>query len=162
MKKLCLTSVVFAFMLFASDVLMAQNVDQLKLMRQYIGTWKASIGKDSVEVWDFKLYGSQAFIVEVTHIIKCEKTPVSVNSICYNPESGKFYGFTLLVNGSYGTWLGSFISETKFNGDMVQNFNPQPVYGRFVDTFKNPKEWTWTGYFNEGKIIMELNFVKVE
>ena len=162
MKKLCITVVVFVFMLFASNILMAQNVDQLKLMKQYIGTWQASIGKDSVEVWDFKLYGSQAFVVEVTHTFKGKKTPVSINSISYNPESGKFFGFTLLTNGSYGTWIGSFISETKFNGDMVQNFNPQPVYGRFEDTFKNPIEWTWTGYFNEGKIIMELSFVKVK
>jgi len=30
------------------------------------------------------------------------------------------------------------------------------------NTFKNPNEWTWTGYFNEGQITMELNFVKVK
>jgi hypothetical protein len=162
MKKLCLTSVVFVFMSFAYNVLMAQNIDQLKLMEKYIGTWQANKGKDTVEVWDFKPYGSQALIVEIYQTIKGKNTPVSFNSMSYDPRTGKFYGFTLLISGYYGTWIGSFTSETKFNGDMVQNFNPQPVYGRLENTFKNPNEWTWTGYNNEGIKFLELNFVKVK
>jgi len=162
MKKVFLTGVVFVFMLFAFNVIIAQNVDQQKLMKQYIGTWQAITGKDSVEVWDFKLYGSQAYVVEVTQTIKGKKSPVSFNSISYNPEAGKFFGFTLLTSGYYGTWIGSFTSETKFSGDMVQNFNPQPVYGRLENTFINPKEWTCTGYNNEGIKTMELHFVKVK
>lgn len=161
MKKFCLGGIVLVLMLFVNNALTAQSVDNLNLMKKYIGTWQASIGKDTVEVWDFKLYGSLAFVVEVTQTICGKKVPVSVNSISYNPEAGKFFGFTLLVGRGYGTWIGSFETDTKFNGDMVQNFTLQPVYGRFENIFKNPNEWTWTGYFNNGLKPMELNFVKV-
>jgi hypothetical protein len=161
MKKLFLTGAVFALMSFAFNVLMAQNVDQLKLMKMYIGTWQANRGKDTVEVWDFKPYGSQAFIVEIYQTVKGKNIPVSFNPVSYDPKTGKFYGFTLLISGYYGTWIGSFTTETKFNGDMVQNFNPQPVYGRLENIFISPKEWTWIGYNNEGKKFLELHFVKV-
>jgi hypothetical protein len=57
MKKLCLMGVVFILLVFASNVLMAQNVDPLKLMDKFIGKWQANRGKDTVEVWDFKEYG---------------------------------------------------------------------------------------------------------
>jgi len=30
------------------------------------------------------------------------------------------------------------------------------------NTFKNPNEWTWTGYNNDGIKYMELEFVKVK
>lgn len=162
MKKLCLSGVVFAFILFACDTLMAQNLDQFKLMKQFIGTWQANTGEDTAQVWDFKPYGSQALIVEVTQMIKDKKIPVSFNSISYDPIAGKFNGFTLLFGGNYGTWIGSFTSETEFHGDMLYNFNPQPVYGRLENTFLNPKEWIWTGYNNEGVKFLELHFVKVE
>ncbi len=161
MKKLCLTGVVFVVMAFANNALTAQNVDQLKLMEKYIGKWQASRGKDTIEVWDFKQYGSQAFIVEIYQTIKGKNTPVSFNPISYDPKTGKFYGFTLLISGYYGTWIGSFTSETKFDGDMVGNFNPEPVYGRLENIFKNPNEWTWKGYSNEGMKFLELSFVKV-
>jgi hypothetical protein len=72
-------------------------------MKKYIGIWQANKGKDTVEVWDFKLYGSQAFVVEVTQTIKGKKTLVSINSISYDPQAGKFFGFTLLTSGGYGT-----------------------------------------------------------
>jgi hypothetical protein len=162
MKKLCLTGTVFALMLFANNVLLAQNVDQLKLMKQFIGKWEASTGKDTVQVWDFKLYGEQSFFVEITQIIKGKTIPVSFNSTSYDPKAGKFYGYSLMANGNYGTWIGSFASETKFYGNMVQNFNPQLVWGRLENTIKNPREWTWTGYNNEGVKFLEFNFVKVK
>jgi hypothetical protein len=161
MKKLFFVGAVFAVMSFAFNVLMAQDLDQFKLMKKYIGAWQANRGKDTVEVWDFKPYGSQAIIVEIYQTIKGKNTPVSFNPISYNPQTGKFYGFTLLISGYYGTWVGSFTTETKFDGDMLLNFNPQPVYGRLENIFINPKEWTWIGYNHEGKKFLELHFVKV-
>jgi hypothetical protein len=160
MKKLCLTGMIFVLMAFTFNALMAQHVDPLKLMEKYIGKWQAQRGKDTIEFWDFKPYGSQAFIVEIYQNIKGKISPVSFNPISYDPKTGKFYGFTLLISGYYGTWIGSFTSETKFDGDMLGNFNPQPVYGKLVNIFKNPNEWIWTGYDNKGIKFLELDFVK--
>jgi len=147
-------------MSFASISLLAQKPDPLKLMDKFIGKWQASRGKDTVEVWDFKEYGPHAFIVDIYQNISGTKTPVSFNPISYDPATGKFYGFTLLSSGYYGTWIGSFTSETQFNGDMLGNFNPKPVYGRLENIINNPNEWTWRGYTPEGKKFLQLDFVR--
>jgi hypothetical protein len=162
MKKLCLTGAVLVFMSFAYNTLMAQNVDQLKLMDKFTGKWQAHRGSDTVEVWDFRKYGPHAFVVDIYHTVKGKNTPVSFNPISFDPATGKFYGFTLLVSGSYGTWVGTFTSETKFDGDMLGNFNPQPVYGRLENIIKNQNEWTWKGYTPDGVKFLQLDFTRVK
>jgi len=162
MKKTFLTGIVLVLLSFACGAIMAQNADPLKLMKKFLGAWQTVRGKDTIEVWDFIPYGSQAFIVDIYHVVNGEKTPVSFNPISYDSSTGKFYGFTLLVSGYYGTWIGSFTSDTKFDGVMVENFNPQPVYGRLENIIINQDEWTWKGYNNEGKKFLQLDFVKVK
>ncbi len=162
MKKSVFFAPAFLFLLLISETSGAQNLDQAKLINQLVGTWQSKIGLDTVETWDFKKYGSQSFIVEINRKIKDNVFPISFNSIFFDQAEGKFYGFTLLSNGGHGTWIGSFVSESKFYGDMLNNFNPQPVFGKFENTFNNPKEWVWTGYINEGIKLPDLHFVKVE
>lgn len=161
MKKACLTGVIFVFVSLAYNVLMAQQVDQLKMMEKYIGKWQANRGKDTVEVWDYKPYGSQAYIVEIYHIVKGKNIPVSFNPFCYNPSTGNFYGFTILYGGYYGTWIGSFSSESRFDGDMLQDLNPQMAFGKIENIFKNPNEWHGRSYTNSGITFMDLHFTKV-
>lgn len=162
MKKLLLFCLVFLFSLSQSETSKAQNLNQSKLINQLVGKWQAKVGSDTVEVWDFKKFGTQSFIVEIYRKSRDTVIPVSFNSIYFDPAAGKFYGFTLLSSGGYGTWIGSFVSESKFYGDMLNNFNPQPVFGKFENTFTNPKEWIWTGNINGGIKLPDLHFVKVE
>jgi hypothetical protein len=162
MKKLFLSGLILLFCLILSETSKAQSLDQAGLINQLVGKWQAKAGQDTVEIWDFKKYGPQSYIVEI-----CRKTadnilPVSFNSISFDPMAGKFVGFTLLFNGSHGTWTGTFISERKFCGDMLYNLNPEPVFGKFENTLKNPEEWIWTGYINEGIKLPDLHFVKVK
>jgi hypothetical protein len=162
MKKSFLTGVALMMVLFVDRSVTAQNIDQLKEIKKFQGAWQANRGRDTVEIWDFIPYGSQDYIVDIYQLSRGKKTPVSFNPISYNAATGKFYGFTLLASGNYGTWVGSFTTETKFDGDMLTNFNPQPVYGRLVNIFKNPNEWTWMGYTPDGIKFLQLDFVKVK
>ena len=41
------------------------QLDQIKLMQQFTGTWRADYAKDTVEVWDCQPYG-KANIITVT------------------------------------------------------------------------------------------------
>jgi hypothetical protein len=45
---------------------------------------------------------------------------------------------------------------------MVQNFNPDPVYGKFEIIFKNLNEFTWVIYNAQGVKTAELPFNKVK
>lgn len=161
MKNYFLTGAVLLIVIFASSSTTAQNIDQFNAIKKFQGAWQANRGKDTVEIWDFIPYGSQGYIVDIYQLSKGKKTPVSFNPISFNAATGKFYGFTLLAGGNYGTWVGSFTTETKFDGDMLSNFNPQPVYGRLVNIFKNPDEWTWMGYTPDGIKFLQLDFVRL-
>lgn len=165
MKKFCLTTTVAVFLLIFSNGIQAQtvtnNLDQLKLMQQYLGTWQANAGKDTVEVWDFQQYG-KAFIINVSQVIKGQNTPLYINNIAYDSKEGKFKGFALMNNGSYGTWTGLFTSEKKFEGNDVVDFNPATAYVKLENIFKNPKEWTFTNFNTDGVKTLEMKFVKIK
>lgn len=139
----------------------ASNLDQPKLMLQFLGKWQANVGKDTVEVWDCQVYG-KAYTSNAYQVIKGQKAPLYTNNISYSPKEIKFKGFQLTFNGGYGTWLGSFTSEKKLEGILVQNFNPEPVYGKFEIIFKNLNEFTYFIYDTQGVKTSELQYVKVK
>jgi hypothetical protein len=166
MKKLCLTTTIAVFLLLSiTDGIQGQNVtsnlDQPKLMLQFLGKWQANVGKDTVEVWQCQVYG-KAYISNVYRVIKGQKYPLYTNNISYGPKEGKFKGFQLTTDGGYGTWIGSFTSEKKLEGIMVQNFNPEPINGKFEITFKNLNEFTWVSSNAQGVKTGELAYVKVK
>jgi hypothetical protein len=164
MKKLCLTSVIAVFLLFLSTGIHGQTtqLDQVKLMKQTIGTWQANHGKDTVEVWECKQYGPQAFVLDMSWIIKGQKIPMNVDNIGYSQQEGKFKGFQVWTNSDYSTWIGAYTSETKFEGVLAQDLVPQPSWGKFESIMKNPKEFNWVFYNGNGVKTTDLQFVKVK
>ena len=166
MKKLCLTTTIAVFLLLSiSDGILGQNVtsalDQPKLMLQFLGKWQSNAGKDTVEVWECQVYG-KAYTSNVYEVIKGQKYPSYTNNISYSPKEVKFKGFQLIADGGYGTWIGSFTSPKKLEGIMVQNFNPEPVYGKFEIILKNLNEFTWIYYNAQGVKTTELQYVKAK
>jgi len=153
------------FFFVISDGIQAQisptSLDQIKLMQQYVGSWQANIAKDTSEVWDTQQYG-KAFIINVYQVIKSQKVPLYINNICFDSKAGNFKGFIVWRDGSYSTWIGSFVNEKKFNGEMVQNFNPGTAYVKLENVFDNSKAWTWSQYNAEGLKILEYKFIKVK
>jgi hypothetical protein len=166
MKKFYLMTATAVFLLLSiSDGIQGQNtksnLDQPKLMLQFLGKWQANVGKDTVEVWDCQVYG-KAYTSNVYQVTKGHKNPLYTNNISYDPKEGKFSGFQLTANGGYGTWIGSFTSEKKLEGIMVHNFNPDPVYGKVEIIFKNPDEFTYLIYNAQGVKTSELQYVKAK
>jgi len=166
MKKFYLMTATAVFLLLSiSNGIQGQNstsnLDQPKLMLQFLGKWQANVGKDTVEVWDCQVYG-KAYTSNVYQVTKGHKTPFYTNSISYGQKEGKFSGFQLTADGGYGTWIGSFASEKKLEGIMVKNFNPEPVYGKFEIIFKNLNEFTYFIYNTQGVKTVELQYVKVK
>ena len=166
MKKFCLLTVTVVFLLLTiSNGIKGQtvttNLDQPKLILQFLGKWQANVGKDTVEVWDCQVYG-KAYTSNVYQVIKGHKTPIYRDNTSYGPKEGKFSGFQLYADGGYRTWIGSFASEKKLEGILVQKFNPEPVYGKFEIIFKNLNEFTFFSYNTQGVKIGELKYVKVK
>jgi len=60
MKRFCLTTVIVVFLLFGMNGVQAQtvttNLDQIKLMEQFIGTWKCKIGENATFIMEAKSF----------------------------------------------------------------------------------------------------------
>jgi hypothetical protein len=165
MKKICLTITIAVFLLTCLIGLQAQTVpvklDQQKLMLQYLGTWQATVDKDTVEVWEFQQFG-KALTINVSQVIKGKKNPMEINSLGFDSKEGKFKGYALWYDGGYTSWIGLFNSDKKFSGEMMQDFKPETTFIKFESVSVNPKEWDWIEYNATGAKILEHKFMKVK
>ena len=62
MKKVCLTLIIVLFLLSGATRLQAQTtqtkLNQIELIKQFIGNWKGEIGKDTTAFWEIKSNGT--------------------------------------------------------------------------------------------------------
>jgi len=62
MKNLCSTIAIVVFLFICSNKLLAQTsqkqLNQVELMKQFIGSWKADLSKDSILFFNYKSFGT--------------------------------------------------------------------------------------------------------
>jgi hypothetical protein len=155
----------FVFILTYSTGIQAQtaksNLDQVKLMPQRLGTWEATIDKDTVLVREQQEYG-KGYTANVSYNVKGNKSPYYKSSSTFDSKDGKFKGFTLYANGNFSTWIGLWITEKKFSIDIVQNFNPKIVLGKVDYVYETPTSMIETRYSATGVKTIERKYKKVK
>lgn len=166
MKTFCLTIIIAVFFLICSNGIQAQTtqtkLDQLKLMQEGVGkTWQHVISKDSVEVSEMQQHGN-AFVQNVYLVVNGKKSFRFGIITVYSPKEEKFKGFWFRPNGSYSTFLSSFISEKKYCSDFVQNFNPERVLYRSEAVSETPNSMTATFFNLDGTKRGEYKWTKVK
>lgn len=165
MKKIWLSTAIVVSVLICLNGIQAQNTqtasEQLGMFKQIIGTWQANVSKDTIEMWECKPYG-EAFLVEVSQIIKGQKKPLYMNNIAFNSNDGKFNGYALFPNGNHVTWTGLFANNKKLSVEVMYNYNPTTIWQKMQADIVNPKEFNWTTYTNEGVKRSVLNFKKTK
>ncbi len=137
------------------------QLNQLELMKQWLGTWQATVDKDTVEVWDYQQYGKTC-IINVYLVIKGQKTPLYMNNMGFDSKGDKFKGYVLYSDGNYLTWIGLFKAENKFLVDIVDHFIPEKIWAKIEIVHVSSKEMNYTHFNAEGVKISELKFVKIK
>ena len=164
-KTLLLFGIVLSFLFFSNGIKAQTTQQQLNLAevwKPFIGTWQANVGKDSVEVWDYKPYG-KAVVINVYNIVKGLKNPVYINNVIYDSKDAKYKGFVLYNDGGYNTWIATFNAEKNtFLVDIVNDLNPETVWYKWEQVLVNPEEWTWTAFNKDGVKQWETKFTKVK
>jgi hypothetical protein len=164
-KAFFLATLVFVFLVISSLGTHAQttksSLDQFKLMQQALGTWEATIGKDTVEVRETQQYG-KAFTTNVYYNIKGNKSPEYINYIWIDSKEGNIKGFTLLPEGDYRTFIGLWTTEKKLTLDVVQNFKPETIYRKIELLFEPTAKMTWINFNTDGSKAGEYKFNKVK
>ncbi len=164
MKKLAVTTVIIVFLMFLFNGIQGQTtqpqLDQLKLLRQHLGYWQLVANKDTTWLVESQLNGN----IEIDYvylIIKGTKSPNQVLVYSYFPEEKKFNGITIMQNGMYMTWKGSWVSENKFVVNGMVNYNPdQPIFNAEV-LYDTPKSMIMTEYSVNGVKLGEHKYTKV-
>jgi hypothetical protein len=164
-KTFFLTTMMFAFLLICSTGINAQtaktNLDQVKLMPQRLGTWEATVNKDTVLVREQQEYG-KGYTANVSYNIKGNKSPYYISNSCFDSKEGKFKGFTLYADGSFSTWIGLWTTEKKFSIDLVQNFKPETVLSKVDYVYETPTGMIETRFSSTGVKTLERKYKKVK
>ena len=165
MKKLCLTIVVFVFLLSISNVIQAQNtqtkLNQVELMKQWLGTWQNDTAKDTIEIWEAKPYG-KAIIAAVYRVIKGVKSDSYMINFGYDDRDDKIKGFNLSPNTDFMTWIGVFTTDKLFKVDALDSFKPEIVWFKNEVEFKTNTEMIVRGYDAKGIKTGEWTYKKVK
>jgi hypothetical protein len=143
MKKLSSTTLIFVFLLFLSNGIHAQatqtKLNQVELAKQFLGTWQSNTGKDTIQMWEGKLYG-KAVIINVYMVIKGNKSDSYMSCFGYDDRDDKLKGYNLMTNADFGTWIGVFTTDKIFKGDGLDSFKPETILWKAEFEFKTPTE----------------------
>ncbi len=166
MKTICKAILIAEFLLFSTNWVQAQkattSLDQLKLAKVFfVGYWQGDTGKDTLDTWECQQYGN-AFIINVYRVINGNKSFSYTENFGFSSKEEKFKGFILYQSGIYMTWIGSFISEKKFSGDFVRNFNPTAVFGRVEIVLETPTNMIITNFNSDNVKTGEYKWSKVK
>lgn len=165
MKKLFSITMVAVCLLLFTNAIQAQTtqtkLDQVKLMLQALGTWQGNVGKDTVQVRETKQYG-KSYISNVSLDIKGIKSPSYISNFIFDSKESNFKGFILYANGSYRTFIGLWTTEKKLSINFVQDFKPEPVYGKVEFLLETPAKITVTSFNSDGIKTLEYKLNKVK
>jgi hypothetical protein len=136
------------------------QLDQLKLMEQFLGTWQLTASGDTV-IAEFQKNG-KAFVENDYSVKNGVKNWGSIWTYGFSPDEGKFKIFAVQSTGDYLTLIASFTAENKWVQEIVQNFNPEKVLMKGEFVFDTPTTATATSFNSEGVKIEEYKFIKVK
>jgi len=164
MKTFYVTATVVFLFLYTNGIhaqTTQTKLNQVELMKQFVGTWQRDIGKDTIDGWEIQQY-DRAIVSTGYLVIKGKKSFVFTEAMSLSPKEGKFHGYTLWSNGNYGTWIASFNSEKKWSGNWVRDFNPEAVTGKFEAVFETPTNMTLTLFNIDGVKTGKAKYSKVK
>ena len=143
MKTLCLTTMIIVFLLFSLNVLKAQTtqttLNQVELMKQFVGTWKAEMGKDTIFIMEGKTFGKGLefywktdtkgkIISEGKSIMGYDK----INNRIIEPQIWDSSPNIIL-------WSGLFTSSNKYEAILLKDIaNPEKATLKWEYEFKSP------------------------
>ena len=138
-----------------------RDLDQVELMKQFVGFWKHDAGKDSVIIiWDVKPFG-KGYELHMKRMYK-EETKYEIKDLWgFDSKSETWITFSLRSRGGYSTYYGKFISNNEFYWDEFDITNPEKILGRFNVDFTKPDKFTLIGII-DGKESFVWTFYRIK
>ncbi len=122
------------------------QLDQVTLIKQFIGIWQNEFAPDTSIIWEFKSYGKG---LETTYKIttKGKTLREAKQLVGFDSIFEKFTNFTLISNGRIVVFTGKFTSDNKMYMEVKDKINPEKVLSRGEYEFKTSDMFTVTRIF---------------
>ena len=136
------------------------ELDQLELMKQFVGKWAAESGEDSTWLWEITPSNNgyvHAFYLKV----KGKTVETMPGIIGFGSEYKTTNMFILYQDGFISRDIGGFVSDNKY---IAERFYPQDnkaVLGTWESTLLTPDKFTAT-WIVKGVKMAELIYIKVK
>ena len=129
-----------------------QDLDQVELMKQFIGRWKAEMGKDTIAIAEYKPYGTG-----IDGYIKIETKGETIMEgrqlFGYDKKTDKIIQAELYKGSDIILWAGWFTSKDMFIGVPLDDIsNPEKAVIRVEGDFKSPDLYIHTQFVNNKPI----------
>ena len=162
MKTFFLTTIILVSLLLSINTAQAQaNLNQTELFKQWIGSWKYDLGKDTTGFWELKLFGTgiEGYWKEVT---KGKIVTEGKQLLGYDKKIDKYVFARLIKGEDIGIWATWFISNNKFiiipYSDIA---NPDNTSLKVEVEFKSPNLFVETLILN-GKPVKTYNMKRIK
>lgn len=162
MKIFCKTFLIAGFILFSTIGLKAQStvnkLNQVELMKQFVGRWKCELGKDTVIIGDNIAFG--AGLVCNSQITVNGKILNSVKQLYgYDEKIDKFIVAELIESSPVIELCTSWFTSLN-TGELIVT-NPDNAPFRFKFEFKTPDLILQTAIHND-KVVKEITITRIK
>ena len=166
MKKNFSIALIGLLMLFCNNQIQAQitqnKLNQVELMKQFLGTWQAQMAKDTIQVDEFTAFGS-GVVGTIKNITKGKVISSTKELWGYDQKNDKII-FSMLSESSpeISLWAYWFTSKSTCEGVSYQDIsNPDKAILKYKMVIKSSNSYVLTMLQNN-KPVVELTFTRVK
>jgi hypothetical protein len=165
MKTLSITLILAVFQVFCTDEIQAQTtqpkLDQVELMKQFLGSWKCDVDKDTTAFWNTKSYGT-GLVCEYNYVKNGKIASEGKQLWGYDKTIDKFYATTLPKGMDIYIDVYCFISKDKCKIFTLYNIdNPEKASVRWEIEFKSPEMFIET-YISNNEPFKIRTFTRIK
>jgi hypothetical protein len=159
MKTFCLTAMVVACLLIYTNGIQAQStqtkLNQVELMKQFVGYWKCDIAKDTTRFWDVKSYGT-GFECSLKVVTKGKVSMEAKRLWGYDTRIDKYIGLEITKGMDMRIYAQWFTSNNKGEAISYSDIsNPEMASFRGEAEFKSPDMYIITTIVNNKSIKID-------
>ena len=164
MKKYCLTVGIGLFLLFSMNELRSQtpqvNLNQTELIKQFTGTWKAEMGKDTIFIMEGKTFGKGLEFYWKTDT-KGKILSEGKSIMGYDKINNRIVEPQIWDNSpNIIIWSGLFTSPNIYEAILLKDIsNPEKSTRKWIYEFKSPDLLKCTYIINKNSIVTILKRV---
>lgn len=136
-------SVLLTFSLNTFSQSSEEELDQVELLKQLVGTWQADIAQDTVLIMKITHTGTGMYFIQEFQA-KGKTYDTTSGIIGFSEDKQFVVGYSLWQNGNITHDLGHFVSPQKLISERF--FNDQKLAIMMVEIeFQSPEQYIWRG-----------------